>query len=493
MSLEIARTDFDQRDIDAFGAKLRSGVRALAQLLRRPGFGCGKVTIGSEVEFALVGPNGRPWPINRTILREAFDPRLALEIDRFNLEYNSAARPLAGRAFSPMGDEVRDALTKIDRVAARHGGRLALVGILPTLQEDDLQSSAMSESARFRALSRSLRRLRSSSPFHIEITGDETLELDCDDVTMEGANTSFQLHLRVAPEDFAATFNAAQLAAAPVLAISANSPIFLSRLLWRETRIALFGRAVDYRIEGAEWRPARVSFGHGWVRRGALECFEESVALHRPLLPVVGGEDPEEVVRSGGVPQLDELRLHHGTVWSWNRAVYDSADGGHLRIELRALPTGPTVADMMANAAFFIGLTLGLREHVDAMIPRIPFRLVHDNFYRSARDGLDSMLVWPTPESPSPEAHRASDLATRLLPVARQGLELAGVDAAEVDLQLGVIARRLEVGRTGAQWQRDALKRLERSSVRPVALVDLLAAYLDRMDRGRPVAEWEMP
>jgi hypothetical protein len=54
------------------------------------------------------------------------------------------------------------------------------------------------------------------------------------------------------------------------------------------------------------------------------------------------------------VPALEELRLHQGTVWRWNRAIYDPAEGGHLRIEMRALPAGPTVIDMLANAAFLL-------------------------------------------------------------------------------------------------------------------------------------------
>src|SRR5690606_41295093 len=87
------------------------------------------------------------------------------------------------------------------------------------------------------------------------------------DVTFGGAATSFPLHLRVAPAEFASAFNAAQVATAPALAVSANSPFFLGRRLWAETRAALFRQAVDHRPTPLidDWRPARVSFGHGWV------------------------------------------------------------------------------------------------------------------------------------------------------------------------------------------------------------------------------------
>jgi len=489
MGLEVDREDFEESDFAAFDRRLQSDLEALGELLERPGFGEGETTIGAEVEFSLVDADGRPRLISRSVMNDALEPRLAFELDRFNLEYNASPVRFRGEPFTALAAELDAALAVIDGVARRHGGRLALIGILPTLEESDVQSSAMTKTPRFRALSAGLRRLR-SAPFQIEIEGDERLALECDDVTMEGANTSFQLHLRVAPRDYAKTFNAAQLATAPVLAACTNSPTFLSRRLWRETRVALFGRAVDYRIEGPGWRPARVSFGHGWVRGGALELFRESVLLHRPLLPVVGDEDPVAVVRAGGVPQLGELKLHHGTVWSWNRAVYDAGQGGHLRIELRALPTGPTVIDMMANAAFSIGLTLGLRERVEGLLPAIPFRLVHDNFYRAAQAGLDSVLMWPCLESPSPRAYRAADLVERLLPIAREGLETAGIDAREVEGLLRIVEERTTARSTGADWQRARLDRLEQGMERGPALVEMFGQYLVHQETGRPVHEW---
>jgi hypothetical protein len=231
----------------------------------------------------------------------------------------------------------------VDRAARRHGAEPVLVGILPSVRAADLGPDAMTDTPRFRALATGVRRLRERA-FAIRIDGEEPLETRWTDVTPEGANTSLQVHLRVAPHRFAALHAAAQIATAPAVAAAGNSPLFLGHRLWEETRIALFKQAVDERGELPDgWRPpARVSFGHGWVRGGAHELFAESVALHVPLLPVCGDEDALACVRDGGVPRLEELRLHHGTVWRWNRAIYDPGAGGHLRIELRALPSGPT-------------------------------------------------------------------------------------------------------------------------------------------------------
>jgi hypothetical protein len=249
---------------------------------------------------------------------------------------------LAGQPFTALGGELNHLADRVAHVARDHGGRVALIGILPTLSPADLGPGAMTDLPRYRALNAGLRRLRQDS-FHIQIAGADALDLGADDVGLEAANTSFQVHLRVAPADFTRIYNAVQLATAPVLAVSGNSPTFLGHRLWEETRIAVFKQSVDDRhSDGPRRRPARTSLGTGWLRGGPLELFTESVRRYQPLLPAPGR--PAQGTASAGTPQappLDELRLHQGTVWRWNRAIYDPVCGGHLRIEMRALPAGP--------------------------------------------------------------------------------------------------------------------------------------------------------
>jgi hypothetical protein len=235
-----------------------------------------------------------------------------------------------------------------------------------------------------------------------------------------------------------------------------------------------------------------VAFGNGWVRRGALELFEETVALHEPLLPLTGGEDPLAAVAAGRVPELAELRLHHGTTWRWNRAVYDPAGGGHLRIELRALPAGPSVLDMAANAAFLIGATLGLADE-EWTIPALPFNCARRNFYRAARDGLDAELLWPVATAPSPRPMPAAEVVERLLPTARRGLAGAGVEPDEADSLLAIVGERVAAEVTGARWQRAALAAYEERMMRSTALAATLDAYLDAEATGLPVHRWPMP
>jgi hypothetical protein len=488
VGLEIDREEFDDADRERFAHRLARSLEALRSLVDRPGFGVGPPSVGAELELALVDGGALPFLGNQAVLDEVADPRLCLEVDRFNLEINARPTLLAGRPFTTLAADLGDALAATRRAAAKHGARVATVGILPTLEERDLDRSVLSDARRYRALSASLRRLR-QGPFRIEIDGGDSLTLDADDVTLEGANTSFQIHLRVDPADYARTYNAAQLATGPALAIAGNSPTFLGRTLWEETRIALFRQSVDDRFDVAagDWRPARVSFGHGWVRRGAVELFEEVVAMHTALLPITGEGDPLDELARGATPGLAELRLHNGTVWRWNRPVYDPDAGGHLRVELRALPAGPTVTDAVANAAFFVGLTLGLAPRADRLVHHVTFGQARRNFYEAARYGLSAELLWPCDDAPSPRPVGAKELALDLLHVARAGLDAGGVDEDEIDAWLGVVERRAETGNTGAAWQRRALARLGASIDGRARMLD---EYQRRSESGDPVHRW---
>jgi gamma-glutamyl:cysteine ligase YbdK (ATP-grasp superfamily) len=490
MGLEIDRSDFTDSDYRRFDERLRDSIEALRMVLLRPGFGDGETTVGVELELHLIDAEGRPAPVNRSVLGEAQDPRLTLELSRFNLEINSPPTRLAGSPFSVLAAELESALSDTRRAAESCGARLVAIGILPTLEEPDLTAEALTGWHRYLALSAGLRRIR-REPFRLSIAGEDELEMLADEVTFEGANASFQIHLRVPPGRFADTYNAAQLAVAPVLAVAGNSPLFLGRRLWDETRIALFRQAVDDRQDALDddWRPARVSFGHGFVRRGAWELFAEGATLHEPLLPVMGPEDPLAVVRAGRMPQLAELRLHQGTVWRWNRPVFDPVDGGHLRIEFRALPAGPTVADMMANAAFQLGLVLGLEERMVAILQGMTFTHARRNFYQAARRGPDAELLWPPEPGRRAVPFDTDRLVDRLLPVAERGLREHGVDGADVSRLLGIIADRAVSGRTGARVQRAILDRARDADPRKAA-VHLVETYLANQLGGAPVHTW---
>jgi gamma-glutamyl:cysteine ligase YbdK (ATP-grasp superfamily) len=494
MGLSIDRHQFKEEEFTRFGERLTQSLKALAHLVEQPGFGEGPLTIGAELELSIINSHGQAYPINRALLHCSHDEHLQLELDRFNLEYNLSPVALAGHPFSHLRAQLANAIQSLEKCAHGLGGRIVPIGILPTLCAKELDAPMMSDLPRYRALSAGLRRLR-GGPFSIHINGPEPLTVTCSDVTLEGANTSFQIHLRVNPQDFARVYNTAQLVTPVVLALSANSPIFLQHRLWEETRVALFKQSIDGRkMQEGDWhQPARVSFGHGWVRHGAYELFAEAVALHPPLLPIMSKEDPMECIRREQLPQLEELRLHQGTVWRWNRVIYDASADGHVRVEFRALPSGPTPIDMAANAAFLVGLTLGMRHQIDKILHQFPFEYAHRNFYRSAEYGMDAMLVWPNIAGHGLREISVYDLARELLPVAERGLEESGVEKGEIQTMLNVIRDRLEARINGARWQIHRMEQYEnRGYERPTALTAMLEDYLRAAQTGAPISQWSL-
>lgn len=219
MGIEISEAGFSPQMYSAFSDKLRDNLAALRQVLARPGFGVGAASLGAELELYIIDADGRPLSVNQQILDAAGDPQLTLELNRYNLEYNLSAHRLSAGAFDATEREILDKLAELRTCAAALGGRIVTIGILPTLGPDDFGPGSVSARKRYRVLADSLRQSRGAQ-FEVNIDGRDPLRLSMDDVTLEGANTSFQIHYRVAPQDYAATFNAVQLVTPLVLAIS---------------------------------------------------------------------------------------------------------------------------------------------------------------------------------------------------------------------------------------------------------------------------------
>jgi hypothetical protein len=212
------------------------------------------------------------------------------------------------------------------------------------------------------------------------------------------------------------------------------------------------------------------------------------VRYFSPLLPETEDEDPLAVLAAGGAPSLAELRLHNGTVWRWNRPVYDVVDAvPHLRIENRVLPAGPTVLDVMANAAFFYGTMRALTEHERPVWTQMSFHAAEENLYAGARHGMDAELYWPGVGWAPPD-----ELVLRkLLPLAHDGLRSHGVSDAARERYLGVIEQRCITRRTGSGWQRDTVRALsENTGDRHPALAGMLERYVEHMHSNEPVHTW---
>ena len=492
MGTTINRERYDEHEYERMRDKLEQCLMALDVLLGQPDFGVGPRTLGAELELFLIDGERAPLHANEQVHARITDERLTKEVNRCNVEGNLTPLPLSGAPFGALRAEMDEIHQLVDAAAGELGGGAMMVGTLPTMAVDDLGYGAVTDEARYKALDHRLRVIR-NEPYRIDIHGEDHLVAEANDVSLEGANTSFQLHIRVEPARFVDLYNAAQLATAPVLAVAGNSPFFLGHRLWDETRIALFKQSVDFR-DGHKRRtmPSRVSFGSRWLERSAMEIFADAVRTHEPILPILSDEDPRAAVHVGSIPGLDELRMHLGSIWTWNRAVYDPNDGGHLRVELRALPAGPTTIDMAANAAFLLGLTLAAASDAATWTRLLPFEQARDNFLEAARHGLDATLLSPF-NSSGLDRVPARELALRLLEPARQALVDHDVEAGDVDDLFALLTERITVGRTGARWQREATAALEPRLGRERALFAMTDRYVDAMRSGEPVHTWPLP
>ncbi|MFI0189595.1 glutamate--cysteine ligase [Streptomyces sp. NPDC017082] len=459
MGREVGRVAFTEEEYARFRVRLADCLAELGKVVARPGFGQVPSTLGAELELSLAGPDGRPVPVNAAVREGLGDDGLALEVARFNLEANLEPVPLRGRPFTELAAQASGALARITAWSLpRHGARAVPIGTLPTLTPADLTARALTDLPRYHALERAWARRR-PAPFPLRVGEGEQGLLRAGSVAVQGAACSWQVHLTVAPDLFRPTYNAAQLATGPALAAAGNSPFPLGRRGGQESRIAVYEQGFGERAaNGRGTSRPRVGFGHAWLRGGPLAAFEETVRGYDVLLPAVSSAGDDDV-SPNGCPSLEELRLHVSTVWPWNRPVYDPL--GHLRIEFRALPSGPTPLDMAANTAFLVGLTLSLAAEGRDVARELPFACARENFYRAARDGLRATLWWPSPGS-APRSHDAGALVAELLPQAREGLVTAGVDAAEADTVLHLLDRRTGSGRTGAWWQQRTLQALRR-------------------------------
>lgn len=473
---------FCRQDYIDFNFRLQSQIEKLRSVIEQPGFSAGPSTIGAELEMYLVNGQGIPTAKNAQLITLMDNQQLTEELNQFNLEFNLSPVDAKGQPFANMENELRPLLSKLQSTATSLNTQIVPIGILPTLQNAHLHRSYMSDLPRYRALTNQLSASK-GEPFLVDIHGQDSLQMECDEVTMEGANTSFQVHLKVPADRFSELYNAAQLVTPLVLAIAGNSPTFMGQRLWQETRIALFKQSIDNRIRSlTEWRqPARVSYGQGWVRDGAWELFAENVALYPPILPYVSPENAD----------FAELCLHHGTVWSWNRAVFEPNNGGHLRIEYRAFPAGPTVTDMMANAALAIGLTQSLSHNIQDYLSKLPFQYAEYNFYRTAQSGLNAKVLWPSNGQNQLVEHPVSEVITKLLPLAAKGLTELEVESKEIDRLIAVIEDRLATQQTGSVWQLDKLDEYEKDFSREQALSMMLKDYINNMKCGNAVSSWQ--
>jgi CBS domain-containing protein len=473
----------------AFSKALLKDLQALEKMLENGLIESGVRRFGCEQEMFLVNRAWRPAPVAMEVLERLDGEAFTTELARFNLEMNVEPMMLGGACLSALQKSIEELLDMAREAASEEGADVVLAGILPTLGKSDLTLDNISPMPRYYALNESLTRMRGRA-YRLQIQGRDELQIEHDSVMLEACNCGCQVHLQVDSTEFAPMYNAAQAMTGPVLAAAVNSPVLFGKRLWAETRIAVFRQSIDTRSTSVHLREfsTRVRFGDRWVKESVAELFQEDIAQFRVLLAQETVEDPFEQLAAGDIPRLQALQLHNGTVYRWNRPCYGISEGKpHLRIECRVLPSGPTVLDEVANAAFWIGLVLGAKHEYGDITERLSFDDAKYNFLTASRQGLDAGFRWVDGQSvTAPEL-----ILETLLPLARAGLE-AYVDRSEIDKYLGVIHDRVQSRGTGSDWMMRSLSEMEDRGSRSERMTALTAAIANRQSERKPCHEWEL-
>jgi hypothetical protein len=476
MGQEINVSAFKPSDFTQFHQKLSQETQHLKDLIKQGQCSQKMPVAGFEIEAWLIDDSMQASPTNVSFLKNLNDPLAFPELAKFNIELNSIPEQLTGTVFSSLHKNLSQTWEKACKHAQALNNHILIIGTLPTLKPSAMNLKNMSDMNRYRVLNEQILNIR-GKPIHLDIGGIEHLKFDHNDVMLESATTSLQLHTQVPIDQAHHFYNASIIASAAIVASCANAPYLFGKNLWHESRIPLFEQAIEAGGYGGSARGPlkRVSFGAGYARASIMECFQENLE-HFPILLPELFSDPIE--------NLEHLRLHNGTIWRWNRPLvgFDEDHTPHIRIEHRTPSAGPTIIDSIANAAFYYGLSKDLCDEIMTTGIPLDFSQAKDNFYQAAHHGLDSHIVWFDGEKHSLQKLLQTDLLAR----ARKGLQSLAITSADIDTYLGIIEQRIANKQTGSQWQRQFMQ------LPQATLKSMTEAYLAHQYSEIPVSQWEL-
>lgn len=474
-------------DLRDYTQLLFKDVEALELMISRGLFEEGVHRIGAEQELCLIDAHGLPSPQVEEVLSRVKDDHFTTELAKFNLEINLDPLDLKSDCFTRLEKDLQELFDKCLDACRELDCQPLLTGILPTLRSRDLGMDSMTVRQRYLALNDAILEMRKSAQkFHIQ--GIDELITSSDSVMFESCNTSFQIHYQIGARSFASYYNWAQAIAGPVLAACANSPLFLGKRLWNETRIALFQQATDtrgYQEELRQTKP-RVVFGEQWLNEQVTDFIKRDLSTYRPLVLADGIADSLEQLESGRIPKLKAFALFNGTIYRWNRPCYGITHGKpHFRVENRYLPSGPSIIDEVANTMLWVGLMHGLPSDYLQIADKMEFHEAKSNFIKAARHGLDTGFEWMG------KRFDARELILReLMPIAREGLTMAGIDLGDQEKYLSIIQERVTESRTGASWLVNSFNSLSKSHPKNMVLSAITKGIMARQQENNPIHEW---
>ncbi len=469
-------------DGETFASRVNGEVEALRDEIEDGTFDNPQAIVGLEYEFyAVNAETDALMRVPRRLLKYiGFEKELGLH----NAELQTAPQPLSEYGLRAQEAEVQAKLDAAQIEVAREGmalvsdgmwtvppvGETASAYLTDSVEEDGIRiATNMSGAVRYHSMA--------NTDYAAELQLDAPhVTLSADTVMPESLITSIQPHYQVPhAQDLPENFRYALRIAGPLLAMSVNSPFFPPDLYeadpetilaegWMENRIPVFESVLN---------PAdgeKVTFPRDIT---SVDDALERIANDETVVPAIfeeGGRFDD---------QFAHFRHKHGSFWRWVRPVFDgpTRQAANARIEFRPLPGQPTVRDAIALLALYAGLleSLPRREHP---VYDQPWEIARDNFYAAVRDGLDADLQWITVDGV--DTSDTEELYAELLELARDGLELRGLDAAEANRYIQPLRERVDRRITPARWKHNQVtERVEQGEPFPQAIWGMQAEYID--------------
>jgi gamma-glutamyl:cysteine ligase YbdK (ATP-grasp superfamily) len=450
MGVQVNPRVFYPSDFSEFNHLLHLETQLLNQWIDEKHLTENLMESGFELECNLLDKALLPTSGNSRFVAAVGHAQLITEVAKSCLEINTDHYQLHDHALSQHETNLQNLVSLCGKHAMQQNKNLIYIGTLPNSQEEHYAASELTDEFRYHALNQSMRHLRDDDPVHIEIDGEnDHLSVFADSIAMVGAISSFQIHLRVGISAAVRFYNTAQIIAAPMVALCANSPFILGHSLWEESRIPWFEQMLLGK-NGLQHKQkySRVFFGNAYLKKSIMELYFENLHGFVALIPYIF-DSPLEKMR--------HLQLHNGTINRWNRPVlgFDEKNIPHFRIEHRAISAGPTIVDMCANSAFYLGIMQFIATQKIPLESLIHFNHIKNNFYLCARDGLRAELTWVD----NKKINVADLLLTILLPIAYEGLRQLDISNDEIEYYFSIIEGRIRTSQTGSVWQRKSFEK----------------------------------
>ncbi|HHT0593184.1 TPA: glutamate-cysteine ligase family protein [Legionella anisa] len=467
--MRIKKIENYKIDCELFERNLIAETQLLEKWFTKTYFKSEHMNAGAEIEFLILDKEYQLTPHNILFTKALKNQELVREAGSTQLEINTPVFPLQDNFLSLLHQNILTTWNKCCDIGLNTRHHLVLIGSIPQTNPALFRSSYITPKNAFLLMNDFVTQYRKEEPLSIHIKGkNENLLLSPESLAIEGLICALQLHIEVPQHQLVHYFNIIQILSAPLLALSSNSPYFCGKNLWSETRIGIFEQLYTF----PHPLQKTVFFEPNYMQETLFPIFENNLKNFPYLLPLAACEEP--------IDHMFHVRCQNSCIFRWNRPILDfnKQSEPYLRIEHRALSTGPTVIDMIANAAFFYGITYYFANTLPSLTSLITHESTLKNFYESARYGLEAKLNWTTGEI------KAGTLLKNLVPLALKGLEDLGINSVDAHFYLDIIKTRLYKNQNGSIWQKKHLTKHKND------FNYMLEQYVKNQYTETPVADW---